>query len=104
MSPLRIYLIGAGAIARYHANAITKLPVDQVTLSVTDTRSDTLGDFVRRFPYAQPFSIAAAMLAEPPQPNDIVIVATPPAAHAELACQALASGRHVLCEKPLALD
>ncbi len=104
MSSLRIYLIGAGAIARHHAKAIAKLPVEDVALSVTDTRSETLDDFVRQFPHARPFPNAAAMLAEPPQPDDIVIVATPPAAHAELTRQALASGRHALCEKPLALD
>lgn len=104
MSHLRIYLVGAGAIARFHAQASAKLPVDQVTLNVADARSDTLDEFTRQFPHAQPFPNAAALLAEPPQPDDIVIVATPPGAHAELTRQALASGRHTLCEKPLARD
>lgn len=44
------------------------------------------------------------MLAEPAQESDIVIVATPPFTHYALTCAALATGRHVLCEKPLALD
>ena len=43
------------------------------------------------------------MLSEPAQDLDIVIVATPPSTHAELSCAALATGRHVLCEKPLLL-
>src|SRR5262249_42983066 len=47
---------------------------------------------------------AVAMLAESARENDIVIIATPPFTHYELACAALATGRHVLCEKPLALD
>ena len=34
---------------------------------------------------------------------DLVIVATPPNTHAELSLQMLASGKHVVCEKPLAL-
>jgi predicted dehydrogenase len=33
---------------------------------------------------------------------ELVIVAAPPESHAELAVEALASGAHVLCEKPLA--
>ena len=44
------------------------------------------------------------MLAAPPQPEDIVVVSTPPSSHCPLTLQALESGRHVLCEKPLAMD
>ncbi len=35
---------------------------------------------------------------------DAVAIATPPGAHAALAVAALRSGKHVLCEKPFALD
>ena len=35
---------------------------------------------------------------------DIVVIATPPWTHADLAVQALRAGRHVLVEKPLAID
>lgn len=35
---------------------------------------------------------------------DAVAVATPPAPHREMALAAVASGKHVLCEKPFALD
>jgi len=35
---------------------------------------------------------------------DLVCVSTPPESHCELACEALAAGKHVLCEKPMALD
>jgi predicted dehydrogenase len=44
------------------------------------------------------------MLAEPARRDDIVIIATPPATHTALGRAALASGRHVLCEKPLAMS
>jgi predicted dehydrogenase len=35
---------------------------------------------------------------------DAVTIATPPDTHAELAARACAAGKHVLCEKPFALD
>lgn len=35
---------------------------------------------------------------------DLVCISTPPDSHAALACEALAAGKHVLCEKPMALD
>jgi predicted dehydrogenase len=101
---MRIYLIGAGVIARHHAAAIPKLPDSVVSLSVADPNPVALADFLRQFPAARAFADARAMLAEPAEPDDVVVVATPPFTHHDLACMALQSGRHVLCEKPLAMS
>jgi predicted dehydrogenase len=42
-------------------------------------------------------------LAKDPE-VDVVIVATPPNTHADLSMQMMAAGKHVVCEKPLALN
>lgn len=105
MSTQRIYLIGAGVIARSHAAAMQRLPDPQgITLAVADPNPQARAAFVREYPRARVFEDAQTMLAEAADENDIVIVTTPPFAHEELSCAALATGRHVLCEKPLALN
>lgn len=101
----RVFLIGAGAIARYHAAAVGHLSGgDETALAMADPDRRALAEFGGEYPEARPFNDARAMLAEPALPGDVVVVATPPFTHRELTLAALASGRHVLCEKPLAMD
>ncbi|HEV2528827.1 MAG TPA: Gfo/Idh/MocA family oxidoreductase [Thermomicrobiales bacterium] len=101
----RITLIGAGMIAREHAAAIGHLPnAGEIALAVADPSPTAREGFLERFPGIRVVADAAELLAEPAQPGDVVIVATPPFTHRALTLQALASGRHVLCEKPLAMD
>ncbi len=102
---LRIYLIGAGYIAREHAAAIALLPdPDTVELAVADPSPAARDGFLARFPGTRVVIDAEELLAEPARPDDIVIVATPPFVHRDLTIRALGSGRNVLCEKPLAMD
>jgi predicted dehydrogenase len=55
-----------------------------------------------RFDVPHPTTSLAAALTLPGV--DAVTIATPPHTHAELALEAVAAGRHVLCEKPFARD
>jgi predicted dehydrogenase len=103
MANHRILLIGAGVIARFHAKAAGKLP-HPVELWAADPSAAAREQFLEQFPGSRLFEDHRAMLREPARNGDIVVVATPPLAHHEPTITGLNSGRHVLCEKPLALN
>lgn len=98
-----VFIIGAGVIGRAHAAAAAKLR-EQTKIVVTDPNPASIRQFKAEHPDAHVVDSIAAMLSHPPDLNDIVIIATPPYTHAELSAAALRSGRHVLCEKPLAMN
>jgi len=56
----------------------------------------------RALPGARIYESHTAFLAREGRDLDFIDITTPPYAHAEIACAALESGLHVLCEKPLA--
>src|SRR5262245_32600819 len=101
---MRFYLIGAGFINRTHADAILRLGLGGAAdIKAAEPNSGVLNDFLQKYPGVTGYSDAETMLAEPAKPDDIVVVGTPPFTHFPLALMALRSGRHVLCEKPLAM-
>lgn len=100
----RLYLVGAGVIAREHVRAAARLPDrDDLEIQAADPSPEARALFAREFPRARLHADAGAMLTEPSRPGDIVIIATPPYLHADAARLAVSGGRHVLSEKPLTL-
>jgi predicted dehydrogenase len=67
---------------------------------VADTNNDRLAYVEANFPTTQTVRDIDSVLADPEV--DAVIIATPAASHYELTKQALAAGKHVFVEKPLA--
>jgi predicted dehydrogenase len=100
---VRGYLVGAGVIAREHA-AASHLLGEAAELHVCDPNPAALAAFTSHEPGAIIHDSVDAMLSEPARADDIVVVATPPQTHADLAIRGFASARHVLCEKPLGMD
>jgi polar amino acid transport system substrate-binding protein len=96
-----IGLIGAGNFAKgVLLPALKKLP--NVTLTgVVTTSGVSAHHAANKFGFAFASTDAASVLDDP-QTNTVVI-ATRHSSHAALTCAALAAGKHVFCEKPLAL-
>lgn len=101
MNGPRIAVIGAGAWGVNHVRVVAGS--DRCELAVV---ADPLDGSLER---ARALAPRAALVRDPDQvfadPSiDAVIIATPARTHADLTCAALAAGKHVLVEKPLALS
>jgi predicted dehydrogenase len=94
---LRVGLVGAGLIAGVHANAYATIPGVRVVAVVDPVavKAERLAERVG----ARVVSDVAALVD---LGVDVVDVCTPPSAHADAAVEALESGLHVFCEKPIA--
>ncbi|MGY0020137.1 Gfo/Idh/MocA family protein [Streptomyces sp. cg35] len=96
MARLDVGLIGAGGIARAHLPAWTELGA-RVTILSTDGNAEKLAAA-----YAEFGVTAVHTLAELLDRSTVVDVCTPTFTHRQLVLDAIAAGRHVVCEKPLA--
>jgi len=94
-------VIGAGPFATgtlipaFQAAGLTRLVAVASARGLTATRA------AQRFGFEKAVAGAEAVLADPDV--SVVAIATTHDSHASLAAMALAAGRHVWCEKPLAL-
>ena len=101
MSVVKWGLIGAGDIARKRiAPAFRDLPNCEF-FSVSRSRAELAEEFAREFGAKKWIADWREMLADPK--IDAVYIATPVFVHAEQAIAAAEAGKHVLCEKPMAL-
>ncbi len=95
---LRLGLVGAGRFATFLAAVVAA--VDGLRLvAVADPEDDAAARLAAAHGLTA-YDDWHRLIAD--EQLDVVVVATPPATHAEVAIAALRGGRHVFCEKPLA--
>jgi predicted dehydrogenase len=89
-----------GGVGRMHIEAWQTLPDKFTVRSVCDLKEDVARKVADQFGVADIDTDFAALLQR--KDIDIVDICTPSATHGPLVEQALAAGKHVVCEKPLA--
>jgi predicted dehydrogenase/threonine dehydrogenase-like Zn-dependent dehydrogenase len=95
---LRVALLGCGDIALQNASAAVQAP-NVSLVGCFDPVPHLAGDLARRFG-GDAAGSAEQLLARPDV--DAVMISTPHDLHVPLALQAIAAGKHVIVEKPLA--
>ena len=99
---LKIAVIGCGNISGSHLQAYAKNPAVEI-YALCDMNEKNLKRRAEEYGVTRLYADKDEMLRELPE-IDAVSVCTWNAAHAECAIAALNAGKHVLCEKPMALN
>ena len=103
---LRVGLIGTGFMGKAHAFGFTNaahvfdLPVDAELHTVADINEQQAQDAARAYGFVNASTEWRDIVASPE--IDIVSITAPNALHKEMSLAAIAAGKHVYCEKPLA--
>ena len=108
MKRLRVGLIGSGYIGRAHSIVLQEVGAvfPEVTTPVCEILADRDAAQAARSAAAMGFARSTGdwreLVADPAV--DVVDICSPNYLHREMALAAIAAGKHVWCEKPLALD
>jgi predicted dehydrogenase len=93
---LRVGVLGSGAMGRNHVRVLASLPGVEL-VGLYDPRQEVAAAVAAEH-HTRAFSDAEALAAG----VDAMVVAVPTVLHAEIGCELLGRGLHVLVEKPLA--
>ena len=102
MGRLKIAVIGCGSISGVHLAAYAQNPNVEI-YALCDINEQNLQRRAKEYGVERLYADKDQMLRELPE-LDAVSVCTWNSAHAECAIAALNAGKHVLCEKPMALN
>jgi len=95
-APLRVGVVGTGALGRHHARILSQLPGVEM-VGIYDARREQAAAVA-----AEHGCTVWDSLEDLAARLDAAVVAVPTVAHAEVGCALLRRGLHVLVEKPIA--
>jgi myo-inositol 2-dehydrogenase / D-chiro-inositol 1-dehydrogenase len=90
-------LIGTGWIGRFHAETLAHRLADATLVAVADPNLEAAQAIGAPSAYSDPYELIADPAVE------AVAISSPAATHTDLVVAAARAGKHVFCEKPMAL-
>ena len=100
MKKIRFAILGCGVIGDVHARAIAELPELCELVALCDVNPARAEEYAKKY-NVKAYSDYAEMLRD--GEIDAISICTPSGMHADQAIAAIEAGKHVLCEKPMAL-
>lgn len=100
MGDLRVGIVGVGGIGQCHIDQFRQIEDVQVA-AISDPNKTKLDDVGTRYGICARYEKPDELIAS--DGLDAVVICTPNVFHAQMSIDALKTGKHVLCEKPLAL-
>lgn len=98
MDKIRMGVIGAGSMGRNHLRVISENPAFEL-IGLYDTNAENAQKAAQMY-HAQAFEDMRGLL----DAVDAVSIAVPSSLHREVALEAARAGRHIMLEKPIALN
>ncbi|MDO6405864.1 Gfo/Idh/MocA family oxidoreductase [Pantoea phytobeneficialis] len=99
--PVRVGLIGAGRMGSFHAENLAYRVPGATLAAIADPQPGAAERLAQQLGVAKAFSDLHALLQDPE--IDAVAIAAPARTHAEWVIAAAQAGKHVFCEKPMAV-
>jgi predicted dehydrogenase len=100
MTKVRVGLVGCGFVAELHMYAYKRVYGVDAEVSAVAARGDHVVAFANKHRIRTTHRDFKSLIAD--KDIDVVDICTPPALHATMIVQAMAAGKHVICEKPFA--
>ncbi|MEO6053796.1 MAG: Gfo/Idh/MocA family oxidoreductase [Chthoniobacterales bacterium] len=100
-NPVRLAILGTGSMAGYHAEQFRKIKNCRI-VAAADINLESAKTFSAKYEIPAAYAGVDELLEK--ADFDAVTIVSPDAFHSPLSLKCLAAGKHVLCEKPLALN
>lgn len=102
LDPINVCLVGAGRAARVHANSLVYHVPEAKLVAIVDPIEEVLQATAEQYSVPDRYSTLVDAIRN--ADFDAVVITTPTFTHKDLSVTAASAGKHILLEKPMALD